>query len=67
MSYVTKTWKDYPDSTTPLNAVGLNDWESRISSEFTKVHNEVKNSVQVPNAWIDFDANGYLTLYTQED
>ena len=41
MSYVTKTWKDYPDSTTPLNAVGLNDWDTRISNEFTNVNNLV--------------------------
>ena len=38
MSYVTKTWKDYPDSTTALNAAGLNDWDTRISNEFTNVN-----------------------------
>ena len=41
MSYVTKTWKDYPDSTTALNAAGLNDWDTRISNEFTNVNNLV--------------------------
>ena len=41
MSYVTKIWKDYPDSTTALNAAGLNDWDTRISNEFTNVNNLV--------------------------
>ena len=39
MSYVKKIWKDYPDSTTALNAAGLNNWDTRISNEFTNVNN----------------------------
>ena len=67
MSYVKKIWKDYPDSTTALNAAGLNDWDTRISNEFTNVNNSIDEIVSGTNAWIDFDANGYLTLYTKED
>lgn len=32
MPYVTKSWGNDPPGGTPLNATGLNDWESRISA-----------------------------------
>lgn len=34
MAYSSKTWEAWPSLATPMNAVGLNDLESRISSAF---------------------------------
>ena len=40
MAYKRKTWKN--DSSTPLNADGLNDFDNRVGDEFDRVDNSFK-------------------------
>lgn len=41
MTYVTKSWGNDPPGGTPLNATGLNDWESRIANGFATFENGI--------------------------
>lgn len=36
MSYVKQDWKDYPDTTTPINSTRLNHMEDGISAALTE-------------------------------
>ena len=48
-------------------AVGGTSSRTGEDTDNAKYYAEQARIVSSTNAWIDFDANGYLTLYTQED